>query len=74
MDLCQVTTKARWSKDQWALLFIRRQSETYFIKPTGNKVPISRDLIERGGSTEAWFEAGDGNRSILRLSAPSNLA
>lgn len=27
-------------------------------KPTGGKVPIRRDLIERGGSSEAWFGGG----------------
>jgi hypothetical protein len=27
-------------------------SETYFVKSTGGKAPICRDLIERGGTSE----------------------
>jgi len=31
-------------------------SETYFVEPTGGKVPIRRDLIERGGTSELGLD------------------
>ena len=33
-----------------------RQAGDGESKPTGGKVTIRRDLIERGGSSEAWYE------------------
>jgi hypothetical protein len=31
-------------------------SETYFVEPTAGKVPIRRDLIERGGTSELGLD------------------
>ena len=40
-------------------------------KPTGGNVPLRRDLIERSGSHEVWYGAGDWNRtSDLRFTKP----
>jgi hypothetical protein len=31
---------------------LKPASETYFVKHTGGKVPIRRELIERGGTSK----------------------
>jgi hypothetical protein len=41
----------------------RRHTSSEESKPTGGKVTIRRDLIERGGSSEAWYGAGERNRT-----------
>ena len=39
-------------------------------KPTGGKVTIHRDLIERGGSSEAWYEGETGLSARFFVSCP----
>ena len=52
-------TEAKIVNDPRAQL--RRGVAQAEIKPTGGKVPLRRELIERGGSSEAWFGGGAGS-------------
>ena len=38
------------------MLLLTRGSEIYFVKLTGEKVPIRRDLIERGGTSKLGLD------------------
>src|SRR5262249_39071782 len=52
-------TEAKIVNDPRAQL--RRGVAQAEIKPTGGKVPLRRELIERGRSSEAWFGGGAGS-------------
>ncbi len=65
-----IIPRRQWEKATPEELLVRTKEE---LEPTGGKVPIRRDLIERGGRSELGLEAPSGFEPLHRSFADCSL-